>query len=160
MAKVDVKAIKGTSKNATAEVTQPNAEPQENAGENTSDEVTEGTGEPAQSNDEINKSETAEPAVTEPASSELTDGASEKTEDNDETADEASAEPQENAGGKVVVTYVGGGTYRDRKGEVWANEDKGRFIKKSRVYTKEQYDGRKDLHFMVQYGSMTAVVAE
>lgn len=61
---------------------------------------------------------------------------------------------------KVVVTYIGGGTWRDEKGMAWANEDRGERIMKTRQYTKSEYDKRADLHFMVKYKSMTAVIVE
>mgnify|MGYP006962067994 CR=1 FL=1 len=42
----------------------------------------------------------------------------------------------------------------------WANEDRGERIMKTRQYTKSEYDKRADLHFIVKYKSMTAVIVE
>lgn len=97
--------------------------------------------------------ETGQPPV------ELTDNTSEGAEDNSKTASEKASGQPKAAEKKVVVVYVGGGTWRDEKGCAWANEDRGR-IKKSRQYDKSEYDKRKDLQFMVKYRAMTATVVE
>lgn len=131
------------------------ADPVQKPEETHKEEVTVGTGESVQTGELPNDkpTETGQPPV------ELTDGASEKAKDNSETASEKPSEQPKAAEKKVVVVYVGGGTWRDEKGCAWANEDRGR-IKKSRQYDKSEYDKRKDLQFMVKYKAMTATVVE
>lgn len=118
--------------------------------------VATGTGDSAQvaelSNDK--PTEAGQPPV------ELTDGTSEKAEDHKKTEPQAQPEQPKEEEKKVVVTYIGGGTWRDEKGCAWANEDRGERIMKTRQYTKSEYDKRADLHFMVKYKSMTAVIVE
>lgn len=91
---------------------------------------------------------------------ELTDGTPEKAEDHKKTEPQAQPEQPKEEEKKVVVTYIGGGTWRDEKGCAWASEDRGERIMKTRQYKKSEYDQRKDLQFMVRYKSMTATVVE
>lgn len=91
---------------------------------------------------------------------ELIDGTSEKAEDHKKTEPQAQPEQPKEEEKKVVVTYIGGGTWRDEKGCAWASEDRGERIMKTRQYKKSEYDQRKDLQFMVRYKSMTATVVE
>ena len=88
-------------------------------------------------------------------SAELIDNTSEGTEDINKTEEkkQTKAEDKE-ATGKVVVTYVGGGVWKDSKGELWASHDKASSIKSERQYTASEYEERNDIKFMVQYGSM------
>lgn len=129
----------------------PTAEPEKDG-----EGVAENTGESGKIDGlpDTKPTETGQPPV------ELTDGVSEKAEDNKETKPQAQPEQPKAEEKKVVVTYIGGGTWRDEKGMAWANEDRGERIMKTRQYTKSEYDKRADLHFMVKYKSMTAVIVE
>ena len=56
---------------------------------------------------------------------------------------------------KHVLTYIAGGHWIDSKGDKWAAVPmSGTSITDIREYTDEEYMNRKDLQFMVGYGSM------
>ena len=91
-------------------------------------------------------------------SDELINNAEENKEDNNEIDKESQAEKEEEqATGMVVVQYIGNGVYIDDHKDMWANVDKSKNILKSRQYTVDEYELRKDLQFMVKYGEMTAI---
>lgn len=48
---------------------------------------------------------------------------------------------------KHVIAYLGGGEYKDSVGHKWHKNDE-------QTYSDDEYEGRKDLHFMVKYGEM------
>lgn len=54
----------------------------------------------------------------------------------------------------VIVNYIGGGAWVDEKGYYWANENKSETILCERQYSKEEYEKREDIKFMVAYGAM------
>lgn len=120
------------------------------------EEVAAGTGNSAQVAELPNNkpTEAGQPPV------ELTDGTLEEAEDHKKTEPQAQPEQPKEEEKKIVVTYIGGGTWRDEKGCAWASEDRGERIMKTRQYKKSEYDQRKDLQFMVRYKSMTATVVE
>ena len=71
---------------------------------------------------------------------ELIDNTSEKSENHKETkakADEV----------RAVVTYIGNSTWVDSKGKSWKHND-------TESYSKEEYEGREDIKFMIKYGEM------
>ena len=111
--------------------------------------------------DTVNSAETKELKKSEqteaPAESvESTDNASEKTEDTNKTEKQTKASEKAGNTGKVVVSYIGGGIWRDSEGKLWASTNKTENILCERQYTAEEYEGREDIKFMVQYGSMKA----
>ena len=141
---------------ATEEKTVEQVQHVEEKPEKHEEEVTAGTGDSAQITGLPNNkpTEAGQPPV------ELTGDASEKAEDHKKTEPQAQPEQPKEEEKKVVVTYIGGGTWRDEKGCAWASEDRGERIMKTRQYKKSEYDQRKDLQFMVKYKSMTATVVE
>ena len=103
---------------------------------------------------EIEKSEAIKQAEINKESVELTDNTSEQTKDIKET-DKQTKEPKtKDTTTKVVVKYVGGGIWRDSKGNLWASEDKSANILSERQFTMAEYEEREDIKFMVKYGSM------
>lgn len=105
---------------------------------------------------EIEELKTAEQAKADEQPAELTGNALEKAEDTNETKQQTQPETKDEGTGKVVVTYVGGGIWRDKEKKLWASEDKSANILSSRQYTEKEYEDRDDIHFMVKYGSMKA----
>ena len=106
---------------------------------------------------ELNGTEQAE---TGQASVELTDNTSETAEDTNETKGETPHEEESKAGTVVVVTYVGGGIWKDEAGKLWSAKDMTNNILSERQYSKEEYDKREDIKFMVGYGAMKISVVE
>lgn len=107
--------------------------------------------------DELNKTEHAE---TGQASAELTDNTSETAEDTSETKGETPHEEESKAGTVVVVTYVGSGIWKDEVGKLWSAKNVTDNILSERQYSKEEYDKREDIKFMVGYGAMKISVVE
>lgn len=140
----------------TGEKTVEQVQPAVATPEKHEDRVAAGTGNSAQVAELPNNkpTEAGQPPV------ELTDGTPEKAEDHKKTEPQAQPGQPKEEEKKVVVTYIGGGTWRDEKGCAWASEDRGERIMKTRQYKKSEYDQRKDLQFMVKYKSMTATVVE
>lgn len=97
--------------------------------------------------------ETIEQAEVKTESTELTDDTSEKAGAISETEPNAHAEKSE-AEGKVIVTYIGKGIWRDANKELWASNDKSDTIVSERQYTIDEYERREDIKFMVGYGAM------
>ena len=106
---------------------------------------------------ELNETEQAE---TGQASAELTDNTSKTAEDTSETRGETPHEEESKAGTVVVVTYVGGGIWKDEAGKLWSAKDMTNNILSERQYSKEEYDKREDIKFMVGYGAMKISVVE
>ena len=106
---------------------------------------------------ELNEIEQAE---TGQASAELTDNASETVEDTSETKGETPHEEESKAGTVVVVTYVGGGIWKDEAGKLWSAKNMTNNILSERQYSKEEYDKREDIKFMVGYGAMKISIVE
>lgn len=94
------------------------------------------------------------------ASAELTDNTSETAEDTSETKEETPHEEESKAGTVVVVTYVGGGIWKDEAGKLWSAKNVTNNILSERQYSKEEYDKREDIKFMVNYGAMKISVVE
>lgn len=90
-------------------------------------------------------------------SSELIDNASEKSENASETAEEQKQEEPADNQNKVVVLYVGGGVWKDSCGKLWANTNRTDNILCERHYSREEYETRDDIKFMVEYGEMRAI---
>ena len=106
---------------------------------------------------ELNETEQAK---TGQASAELTDNASETAEDTSETKGETPHEEESKAGTVVIVTYVGGGIWKDEAGKLWSAKNITDNILSERQYSKEEYDKREDIKFMVGYGAMKISVVE
>ena len=106
---------------------------------------------------ELNETEQAE---TGQASAELTDNASETAEDTSKTKGETPHEEESKAGTVVIVTYVGGGIWKDEAGKLWSAKNVTDNILSERQYSKEEYDKREDIKFMVGYGAMKISVVE
>lgn len=106
---------------------------------------------------ELNETKQAE---TGQASAELTDNTSETAEDTSETKGETPHEEESKAGTVVVVTYVGGGVWKDEAGKLWSAKNITDNILSERQYYKEEYDKREDIKFMVGYGAMKISVVE
>ena len=106
---------------------------------------------------ELNETEQAEAGH---ASAELTDNTSETAEDTSETKEETPHEEENKAGTVVVVTYIGGGIWRDEAGKLWSAKNMTDNILSERQYSKEEYDKREDIKFMVGYGAMRISVVE
>lgn len=106
---------------------------------------------------ELNETEQAEAGH---ASAELTDNTSETAEDTSETKEETPHEEENKAGTVVVVTYIGGGIWRDEAGKLWSAKNMTDNILSERQYSKEEYDKREDIKFMVGYGAMKISVVE
>lgn len=102
----------------------------------------------------------SEPAETKAKSEELIDNASEPVEDINEIKEEPEAEKEEKESGKVIVRYAGNGTWKDSKGKLWANMNKSKDILAERQFSKEEYETREDIKFMVSYGAMIATEVE
>lgn len=100
---------------------------------------------------ELNETEQAETGQT---SAELTDNTSETAEDTRETKGETPHEEESKTGTVVVVTYVGGGIWKDEAGKLWSAKNMTNNILSERQYSKEEYDKREDIKFMVGYGAM------
>lgn len=96
-------------------------------------------------------------AETPNESSELIDNISEKSENASETAEEQKQEEPADNQGKVVVLYVGGGVWKDSCGKLWANTNRTDNILCERHYSREEYETRDDIKFMVEYGEMRAI---
>ena len=98
------------------------------------EEVAAGTGNSAQVAELPNNkpTEAGQPPV------ELTDGTLEEAEDHKKTEPQAQPEQPKEEEKKIVVTYIGGGTWRDEKGCAWASEDRGERIVKTRQYKKSE----------------------
>lgn len=107
--------------------------------------------------DELNKTEQTEAGQ---ASAELTDNTSETAEDTRETKGETPYEEESKAGTVVVVTYVGSGIWKDEAGKLWSAKNMTNNILSERQYSKEEYDKREDIKFMVGYGAMKISVVE
>ena len=103
---------------------------------------------------EIKKSSDVDHIEAGKQSVESIDNTSEEPKDINETKKEPTTEAEDKATGKVVVTYVGGGVWKDSEGKLWASQDKAASIKSERQYTAEEYEKRNDIKFMVQYGSV------
>lgn len=146
------KTVEQVTEEKTAEQTQPT----EVTPEKHEEGVAAGTGDSAQ----VAELSNDKPTEAGQSPVKLTDGTSEKAEDHKKTEPQAQPEQPKEEEKKVVVTYIGGGTWRDEKGCAWASEDRGERIMKTRQYKKSEYDQRKDLQFMVRYKSMTATVVE
>lgn len=108
---------------------------------------------------ELNETEQAE---TGQESAELTDNTSETAEDTSKTKTkgETPHEEESKAGTVVVVTYVGGGIWKDEAGKLWSAKNVTDNILSERQYSKEEYDKRDDIKFMVGYGAMKISVVE
>lgn len=106
---------------------------------------------------ELNETEQAE---TGQASAELTDNTSETAEDTRETKEETPHEEESKASTVVVVTYVGSGIWKDEAGKLWSTKNVTNNILSERQYSKEEYDKREDIKFMVGYGAMKISVVE
>ena len=107
---------------------------------------------------EIEKSDDAKQAETNKETEELIDDTSKNAEDNSETDAEAEDKANETElEGKVVVTYISGGIWKDVEGKYWASSKKSDNILSERQYTAEEYDSREDIKFMVNYGAMKAI---
>ena len=76
---------------------------------------------------ELNETEQAEAGH---ASAELTDNTSETAEDTSETKEETPHEEENKAGTVVVVTYIGGGIWRDEAGKLWSAKKHEKIIRK------------------------------
>jgi hypothetical protein len=106
---------------------------------------------------EIEKSNDPKQAETDTKIDESTDNALKTAEDNSETATKTEDETNKTEfDGKVVVTYVGGGIWKDSEGKLWASTKKSDNILNERQYTAEEYKNREDIKFMVSYGAMKA----
>lgn len=105
----------------------------------------------------INKSEIEEPKKTESTQSEaeLINDAKTVQENQQETkADTSKGEST----GKVIVRYVGNGIWNDSTSKKWSNKNvNGTSIKNERIFSKEEYESRSDIKFMVEYGEMTII---
>lgn len=62
------------------------------------------------------------------------------------TAKQATEEAKE-AVTKHVIVYLGNGEYTDSTGHKWHKNDEY-------TYSDDEYNSRKDIHFMVKYGEM------
>ena len=99
----------------------------------------------------------SEQASTPIDSVESIDNTTEKTEDNKKTTKKAKREEPKKAG-NVLVSYLGYGVWIDAEHEHWSkNEKKNVDILATRTYSKEEYELRRDLQFMVNYGEMSAI---
>lgn len=110
-----------------------------------------------------NQTESDELANVEPAnagqpSSELTDNTPEKPEDTNETGAKEPDEQPQKGDAVVVVTYVGGGVWKDEEGKLWSANKLTDNIMSKRQYPKSVYEAREDLKFMVKYGAMQIYV--
>lgn len=115
-----------------------------NFNQNKKEEVKEATVNPSEIKESTDIENTEAPADA----PELIDNAS----DNAENASKIDKAPN---GEKVVLTYLGGGVYRDSKGECWSRTDNEHAnILSTRAYAVDEYEAREDLKFMVQYGEM------
>ena len=90
--------------------------------------------------------------------SESTDNASEEAKNTSETKEQTKSNKAK--AGKVVVTYIGSGIWKDSANKLWASTNKTGNILCERQYTAEEYDAREDIKFMVSYGSMKATHVE
>lgn len=97
---------------------------------------------------------TVEPANTGQQSAELINNASQTSENTNEIKQDTPNEAENTD--KVIVRYTGGGVWKDCEGKLWASEDKTENILSERQYSKDEYEKREDIKFMVQYGSMKA----
>lgn len=102
----------------------------------------------------VDKSADIKPAETPAQSAELIDNTSKKAEEPQKTEEEHKQE--ERREDKVVVRYVGSSIWKDSKGDLWAHIDKTKNILHERQYSKEEFDKREDIAFMVKYGEMQA----
>lgn len=102
--------------------------------------------------EELKANEQAE-VNTEPVES--TNNASDTTENTNEIEQTTEAEEtKKEASDKVIVTYVGGGIWKDSHGELWASSNKSVNILSERQYKASEYEKREDIKFMVAYGAM------
>lgn len=114
---------------------------------------------------EVEKLQTNEQAEPNEQPAELINNAMETSEDTNETTEEPKAEttekkPEAETSNKVVIRYVGGGVWKDSKGDLWASVNKSNNILSERQYTKDEYEKRSDIKFMVRYGAMTETYVE
>lgn len=94
-------------------------------------------------------------------SDELINNAEEDKKDNNEIVQESETkEAEKQSPNMVVIQYVGNGIYVDDHKDMWANSNKSKNIVQSRQYTADEYDKRKDLQFMVNYGEMKAIIVQ
>lgn len=75
------------------------------------------------------------------------------------TKAEQAVQQTEETHGICVLTYIANGIWVDQNGAKWsASPVDGTNIKNVRKYSKNDYDSRSDLKFMVKYGSMTLTI--
>lgn len=98
-----------------------------------------------------NELQASQPTETKTESAELINNASEQQKDTSEIKQETEEKTTE---GTVIVRYVGTSVWKDCTGKLWANTDKTKNILSERQYTKEEYETREDIKFMVKYGEM------
>lgn len=67
------------------------------------------------------------------------------------TSKDALKPAEETPKSKHVVVYIGCSEYKDSTGHLWHRNDE-------QTYDDDEYAGRKDLHFMVNYGEMKHTV--
>lgn len=60
---------------------------------------------------------------------------------------------------KHSVIYLAGGIWKDTKGQFWCRDKKPNCIS-SAVFTEEEFTGRPDIQYMVEYGAMKDVIVE
>lgn len=102
----------------------------------------------AVNSNELSELSNVEPVETPETPVELIDNVSKESEDTQEATEEAEEK-------KAVVTYVGNGTWRDGNGKIWSRTEKPNIdIVATRSYSKDEYDEREDIKFMVKYGAM------
>ena len=105
---------------------------------------------------EINELKANEQAEANGEPAELIDNALKATEDTNEIDKEAEdgkgEEPKPS--GKIVVRYIGGGIWKDSKGDLWASENKSVNILSERQYDADEFENREDIKFMLKYGAM------
>lgn len=55
---------------------------------------------------------------------------------------------------KIVLKYIGQGTYKDRAGMLWSKDGGSMRVQAVRKINKQEYNNRTDLQFMIKYGTM------
>ena len=60
---------------------------------------------------------------------------------------------------KHSVIYLACGIWKDTKGQFWCRDKKPNCIS-SAVFTEEEFAGRPDIQYMVEYGAMKDVIVE
>ena len=108
---------------------------------------------------EVKESEMSQPAEPNNEPAESTDNTSETAENTNEIKEDKAEETDKGnkAEGKVVVTYVGSGIWKDSEGKLWASEKRSDNILSERQYDAIVYNSREDIKFMVNYGAMKAI---